>query len=360
MFDELLKTANLNIATVRRMIQTNDKLRGIVYGKDSLIRQKLNDNQEFTEFLEVVPNEIEWQVYDHCAVVTRLYAIYERFVEDLITDWLVLLPNLVSHYSDLHDKIKNTHREGVGRLLVDLSKSRFKNLSVEKVVRGLLCGVAGNETYELIPDAFLLHEQNLRKDVLDKLFAEAGIENAWKWVINHRDIKNFVEEIRGGQNTAEGELNQLVAYRNEAAHGAVDQILGTQELLDMGYFVESLCQALVELVTYQVILKQVAIGQAREIGTIRHWLDEKKVARAKIQAVTLSVGETVFLVKETSSCCLLATVESIRDDEIPKAQLEITTERDVHLKFDCDAKKGLSLYVIESNTNYSSSLQCGE
>jgi hypothetical protein len=347
MFDELLKTANLNIATVRRMIQTNDKLRGIVFGKDSLIRQKLNDNQEFTEFLEVVPNEIEWSVYDHCAVVTRLYAIYERFVKDLITDWLVLLPNLVSHYSDLPDKIKNTHREGSVRLLLDLKKSRFKNLSEEKVIRGLLYGLAGNETYELIPDAFLLHEQNLRKDVLDKLFAEAGIENAWKWVINHRDIKNFVEEIRGGQNTAEGELNQLVAYRNEAAHGAVDQILGTQELLDMGDFVENLCQALVELVTYQVILKQTVIGQAREIGTIRHWLDDQKVARAKIKAVTLSVGETIFLVKETSSYCLLATIESIRDDEIAKEQVEITTEKDVHLKFDCDAKRGLSLYVME-------------
>ncbi len=115
----------------------------------------------------------------------------------------------------------------------------------------------------------------------------------------------------------------------------------------MGDFVENLCQALVELVTYQVIFKQAVIGQAREIGTIRQWLDEKKVARAKIKAVTLSVGETIFLVKETSSYCLLATIESIRDDEIAKERVEITTEKDVHLKFDCEAKKGFSLYVIE-------------
>ncbi|HBB35653.1 MAG TPA: hypothetical protein DDZ80_10055 [Cyanobacteria bacterium UBA8803] len=346
MFDGIIETVNLNIATVRKTLQTNDKIRDIVFGKDSLIRQKLDDNEKLTELIQVVPNETEWQVYEHCAVVTRLYAIYERFVEDLITDWLGLIPNVVSHYSDLPDKIKNTHREGVGRLLLDLNKSRFKNLSVEKVVRGLLYGVAGNEPYELIPDAFLLHEQNLRKDTLDKLFAEAGIENAWKWVINHRDIKNFIEEIRGDQNTAEGELNQLVAYRNEAAHGSVDQILGTQELLDMGDFVENLCQALVELVTYQVILKHAVIGQAREIGTIRQWLDKNKVARAKISAVTLSVGETIFLVKETSSYCLLATIESIRDNEIAKEQVEITTEKEVHLKFNVEAKKGLSLYVI--------------
>lgn len=347
MFDELLNTVNLNIATVRRMIQTNDKLRVIVFGKDSVIRQRLDDNEKFTELIEVVPNETEWQVYDHCAVVTRLYAIYERFIEDLITDWLGLLPNLISHYSNLPDRIKNTHREGVGRLLLDLNKSRFKNLSVEKVVRGLVYGVAGNETYELIPDAFLLQEQNLRKDVLDKLFAEAGIDNAWRWVINHRDIKNFVEEIRGGQNTAEGELNQLVAYRNEAAHGAVDQIVSTHELLVMSDFVEKLCQALVELVTYQVILKQTAIGQAREIGTIRQWLDDIKVARANVKAVTLSVGNKIFLVKETSSYCILATIESIRDDEIAKEQVEITAEKDIHLKFDGNAKKGLSIYIVE-------------
>ena len=191
MFDELLKTVSLRISTVRGMIKTNDKLRRIVF-RDSLTRQNLEENAEFAALIEGIPSEREWLVYDRCAVVTRLYAIYERFVEDLISDWLQLIPVLVSSYSDLGENIQNTHRQGIGRLLVDLNKNRFQHLSVEKVVQGLFCGITSTGKYELLPEAFLLHEQNLRKEVLEKLLADAGIENAWKWVINHREIKYFV------------------------------------------------------------------------------------------------------------------------------------------------------------------------
>jgi MAE_28990/MAE_18760-like HEPN len=345
MFDELLKTVSLRISTVRGMIKTNDKLRIIVF-RDSLTRQKLEENAEFAALIEAIPSEREWLVYDRCAVVTRLYAIYERFVEDLISDWLQIIPVLVSSYSDLGEKIQNTHRQGIGRLLVDLNKNRFQHLSVEKVVEGLFCGITSTGKYELLPEAFLLHEQNLRKDVLERLLAEAGIENAWKWVINHREIKYFVEEVRGSQNTAEGELKQLVDYRNEAAHGAVDQILGTQELLDLGDFVEALCKALAELVTYHVILQQTSIGQAREIGKITEWFKKSKAAVAKVKDIKLNVGESLFLVlvNDKLSYCYSAKIESIKMNDIFQHQVEIASEAEVGLKFDTDARKGLTIY----------------
>jgi hypothetical protein len=347
MFDELLQNVRVKIATVRSILQTNDRLRRILFGQDILARKILEENQEFLSLLEVLPDENEWQVCDHCTAVTRLYAIYERFVEDLISDWLRFLPELVSCYSNLEKKIQNTHREGVGRLLIDLNKNRYQHLSVDQVVQGLFSGIAGTEKYALLPEAFLLHEQNLRKEIIEKLLADAGIENAWKWVINHREIRNFVEEVRGSQNTAEGELKQLVDYRNEAAHGAIDEILGTQELLDLGDFVEALCKALAELVTYQIISRKTLIRQAKKIGTITEWHKKPGAAVAKVRETTLSVGGNLWLVSESSSYCQLAKIESIKINDMSKEQEEITSEIEVGLKFDTDAKKGLSLYVIE-------------
>ncbi|NEO58482.1 MAG: hypothetical protein F6K54_38790 [Okeania sp. SIO3B5] len=95
---------------------------------------------------------------------------------------------------------------------------------------------------------------------------------------------------------SEGELNQLISYRNEAAHGLVVQILGTQELLDLGYFIKALCQALAELVTYQIIQKQTSTGKAQEIGEIREWFKEPQAAVAIINNSNLSIGtiETIL------------------------------------------------------------------
>ena len=114
---------------------------------------------------------------------------YENFVKESISTWLQYLPKLVENYLELDEKIKSTHREGVGRILLEFKKDRFKNqnLTENQVIRGLFHGTKGeNKNYELLPQAFLVHDQNLRKDVLEKLFADAGISNAWKWVINHK------------------------------------------------------------------------------------------------------------------------------------------------------------------------------
>jgi len=350
MFDELLNRVSIQISTVRKMIKTNDKLRIVVF-RDNLTKQKLEENPEFATLIEDIPSKGEWEIYDRCAVVTRLYAIYERFVEDLISDWLRLMPDLVPCYSDLGEKIHNTHREGIGRLLIDIKKNRFQHLSVEKVVQGLSCGITDSGKYELLPDAFLLHEQNLRKEVLETVLRNAGIDDGWKWVINHKEIKYFVEEVRGSQNTAEGELKQLVDYRNEAAHGSTDQILGTQELLDLGNFVEALCKSLADLVTYNIILRQKHIGRVREIGKITEWFKKPKAGVVRVKEVTLTLGESVFLVlvNDELSYCYSGKIESIQLNDISQNRVEITSEAEVGLKFDRDARVGLTIYVTTSD-----------
>jgi len=341
MFDELLEIVNVNISTVKKIIQTNDRLREIVFRNDTVIQQKLDENTQFTALIKGVASEQEWLVYDHCAVVTRLYAIYERFVEDLITEWLEYLPDIVTQYSDLEERIKDTHQTGVGRLLLDLKKKRFEHLSINEVIQGLFNGVTGKEKYKLIPDAFLLHEQNLRREVLEKLFADAGISNAWAWVDKHREVKQFIEDVRGSQTTAEAVLNELITYRNDAAHGAiVDDILDSKELLELGDFIQVLCEALAELVTFQIVNKYNKISQITE------WYKQPKAGVAKVKEITLSVGQNLFLVNEASSYCQLAKIESIMINDVPQEQVIATTEQEVGLKFNIEGREGLSLYIM--------------
>lgn len=350
MFEELIEKASVKISTVRAIIETNHRLRRIVF-RDSLNKQKLAEDDELAALIDVIPSEKEWEIYDRSAVVTRLYAIYERFVEDLISDWLRRMPDLVPRYSDLRVEIQNTHREGIGRLLIDIKKNRFQHLSVEKVVQGLSCGITDTGKYELLPDAFLLHEGNLRKEVLETVLKNAGIKEPWKWIINHKEIKYFVEEVRGSQNTAEGELKQLVDYRNKAAHGSTDEILGTQELSDLAYFVEALCKSLADLVTYNIILLQSDRGLVREIGKITEWFKKPQAGVAKVKEVRLTVGGRVFLVlvNDELSYCYSPKIDSIHLNDNSHNQVEITSEAEVGLKFDRDARIGLTIYVTSSD-----------
>jgi MAE_28990/MAE_18760-like HEPN len=349
MFQELLKTVSVNISTVRSIIHTNDQLRKIAFGESAATKKELHEDTKFilSMLIQDIPSAREWRVYEHCAVVTRLYAIYERFVEELLRDWLAIIPEIFARYSDLEERIRNTHQIGVGRLLLELKKNRYEHLSIEEVIRGLFRGTTGEQEYELLPDAFLFHEQNLRREILEKLLADAGIPNTWVWVEKHKAIKNFVEEIRGNQNTAEGELNELISYRNDAAHGSpIDNVLSSSTLLELCDFVETLCQALAELVTYQVIERKKLLGQVKDIGRITEWFKKHEAGVAKVEETTLSIGSNLFLVSEGISCCQLVTIKSIKIDDTPVREVKTTMGMEVGLKFNIDAKKGLRLYQL--------------
>lgn len=162
----------------------------------------------------------------------------------------------------------------------------------------------------------------------------------------HRKIKHFVEEVRGSENTAEGELNELIDYRNDAAHGAfVNIILSANELIELCDFVEALCQALAELVTYQIVEQQKSTGQAQEIGRITEWFKKSQAAVVKVEETTLSVGTSVFLMGE--AYCQLATIQSIRINDADQESVQTSRGMEVGLKFDIEARKKLCLYVVK-------------
>jgi hypothetical protein len=350
MFEEPLKTVNEDISTVRSIIRTNEKLREIIFREGIATGQDSQNNEELISLREIVLNEKNWRVYDHCSVVTRLYAIYESFVESSIRDWIIYLPKIFPRYSVLPEVIQGTYQIGVAKLLLKKNESRSEDLSFEKVVRRLFLAVSDDgSSYKLIPDAFLLHEQNLRKEALEKLFADAGIPEVWSWVKQHRKVKDFVEKVLADENTAEGELKELIGYRNNAAHGGIIyNVLGERKLLDLCDFVKVLCQALAELVTYSIVEQQKSIGQVKKIGQITEWFSKPEAGVAKVTDTELSVGESLFLVSQTKAYCQQLKIESIKitanGEEIDKEQISITSETEVGLKFDRNARKDLSLY----------------
>jgi hypothetical protein len=107
---------------------------------------------------------------------------------------------------------------------------------------------------------------------------------------------------------------------NEAAHGTPPDILYSESLLELCSFVEALCEALTELMTYQVIQKQESVGQAKEMGTITEWFKTPKAAIVKMQEITsLSVGGSLFLISE--AYCELTKIESIQVNDLVQCKL---------------------------------------
>jgi hypothetical protein len=143
-------------------------------------------------------------------------------------------------------------------------------------------------------------------------------------------------------------LNELIVYRNDAAHTtSIDNFLGFSDLLELCTFTERMCQALTDLFTYKVIEKKEKIGQAKCIGKITEWFKKPQACVAKLNNTSLSIGSSLFLVNEKIALCQPATVKSIQiDSESVNETQYIEEEREIGLKFDVNAKQGLNLYIL--------------
>ena len=111
-------------------------------------------------------------------------------------------------------------------------------------------------------------------------------------------------------------------------------------------FVEALCQALCELVNYQIIQKKEEFKKAVAIGKITDWFPKHQAAilNTDIENISLAVGQTVFLLSE--SYCQSAIIESIKINDYPVQKVQTQRAMEIGLKFNVAARKNLKLYLI--------------
>ena len=164
------------------------------------------------------PSRVDWQLFDHCAGVTRLYALYEKFVEDLVTAYVDQLPSFYPIYSGLPKPTQKQHRVGVGQLLHKWSESGlYGHLTKDAIAAGLADGLRGTRGYRLLSDAFLIEVENYRPTALTRLFGYLDFQDCLSYVRKHPGLRAFMAASGDTTETLDSILTTILRLRNEAA-----------------------------------------------------------------------------------------------------------------------------------------------
>jgi MAE_28990/MAE_18760-like HEPN len=352
MYNNVFETAREEIETTRSIIKIHEKLR-------ELQSTDIGDLPlAFTELIEILPKRGNWTVYEHCSVITRLYSIYESFVESIIHEWIDRLPLIVTDYSQLDEVIRKSHAANIGNLLSKMCnrKDDFQDTLVKDILEGLYQGVSGNRNYQLLRNAFSTHEQNLRKDILEELFREAGIhDHCWAWVQKHPKVIKIItdkESTESRTRDTETRLRDFVQDRNEAAHGKVTTdksgLLNSRLLLELCDFIEVVCLSLSELVRYKTLDKQTQYNLAQQIGKIKRFRDKIQVAEVIFDENTnILVGQEIYLIRDGDcSECQIAVIENIRIDGTDRQNAIVKDNMKVELKLNIFTKEKAKIYRL--------------
>jgi hypothetical protein len=242
-------------------------------------------------------------LFDYKTVIISLYGYLERFIEDLLTEYLIHVSTHVLTFSDLPTAI----REGHVPLSLDLARKvdyqRFAGtIGVEEIIAKLHSCFNTPDNYQLNIEAFIQHSANFRQTVVVETCLQSGLVNIGQYLRNAEPFVSFLEGeepdrdvvsyLAGSDEVVFARLNDLANRRNDVAHGTpVDDILSRDLLRNYVAFVEAYAKGLA-LVVYEQSLPSM-LSHAIHLGTAIDVFDSKIVC-VNLPAGKISVGDILI------------------------------------------------------------------
>jgi hypothetical protein len=345
MFSNITDKTRVELDTVRQVLETHEAIRDLVYVIDPFAAEPTTEahlrwtSDPLRQIKDIAPQRNDWLIYDHCAALTRMYAIFEKFIEDLVTEYLRLLPALYPAYVNLPDRIVTQHRLGVAQILQKLGKEGpYKDLSESDVVRGLALGQSGGK-YTLLPDAFLIDPQNYRAETVNKIFQYLGFDNLWAGLEKHPRIEHFMK-TRDATETPRTMLKKLVDDRNSASHSGALLIWSLSELMAFAEFLRIITEVLAGLVMKSAISRGLHIGELFKIGTVIHRFRDNVVG-VELTGGEIAVGDRISIIEKYGA--VIGQVISLAIMNEPFESIVYSPGLEIGVKFDLRIAEGAQL-----------------
>lgn len=341
MFTPSFESFSAGLADVRSYLRANVAARNLTYGTPFDLGEAA---AEISTHFDDAPSAVSWRVSDHCASVSRAYAVYERFCERLLGDWLSEL-TAGKAFKELPEKVQKSYKEGFSDMLRMIEQDRFNHLSLGRLVNDFNDALSGRSC-NLSPEVIVHHERNLRFLELSDLFGRVGISGLKEWVEGSRCMKNHFAEKARTFDLTESRLSDLIQYRNDASHGvtSVDEILGHEELEQFLDFLLAFGQCLFELCLSEWVQDQIERENTSVAGQVTKIYSDNIVIVA-FEPGELNVGDTVIARHRTS--CQLCRVESIKLQDESRDSIVVGSTTLLGLQLNASVPMRSDLLIID-------------
>jgi hypothetical protein len=287
----------------------------------------------------ISPDPTSWRIIDHCAAVTRSYAVFEMFVSELLREYLVFLAKSYK-MSALGADFKRKFTRGVGQMLLDHDKPKYRVDDLQALLSNASDAISDKLGYQIAPEALLRLEQNLRMYELERLFAQCGLMGLKHWINRHQSVEHFFASESRLSDTAESELREIVEYRNTAAHREVADVLAPKLLVEIVDFFKVLCKTTTDLVTYDTLKRAKDLGAIDVVGSVIHTYRDNVII-VKVRNQDLNVGESLYAFEK--GAVLITEIRGIQLEGTPHNYLRIDGEKEIGLQIGVKVRVGCEL-----------------
>ncbi len=322
MFDTLTANTLEQIRVVEELIPVHE---AVSNGKASDVRRRI-------------------ELYAVSSCVTRLYAIYENYVETILADFLDSIPE-ISPYASLAAELKSDYRLGISHVLSKIDHDRYSHLTHESVVLWYHEALTNQPKYRFVTEALIRHEQNLRLNVLETLLGRIQLSGIRTWLAHNESVTSLYTESESVFEQLDAELRTFVQIRNDAAHGVLDDLQGKDNLERFCELMRSLIAAISSFLHRSLLLLRANAGRARKIGEVTEVFQKNGAFIAQIEnAARLQKGMQIHVLG--TNYCFLQKIDSIRVNDLDVEDIVAGHAAfEVGLKCAVNPRRNAALYV---------------
>jgi hypothetical protein len=239
-----------------------------------------------------------------------LYGYLERFIEDLIGEYLALLSGHVPTFTELPSTIQVNHLPLSLELALKADYQRYAgSVRVADIVARLHACFNTPDKYHLNGQAFAQHTANFRQTVVTSTFTRCGIADIGRALRRAEPFVDFLKNedperevqayVGGGDDVVFARLDDLANRRNDVAHGTpVDDILSRDILRSYIGFIEAYASGLALVVfdsSLPIMLKK-AVALGAPIAVYDH-----RIVCVNLPAGQITVGDTLIAKTQDAS-----------------------------------------------------------
>lgn len=322
MFDTLTANTLEQIRVVEELIPVHE---AVSNGKASDVRRRI-------------------RLYAVSSCVTRLYAIYENYVETILSDYLDSIPE-ISSYASLNAGLKSDYRLGISHVLSKIDQERYSHLTHESVVLWYHEALTNQPRYRFVAEALIRHEQNLRLNVLESLLGRIQLPGIRTWLSQNESVTSLYTESESVFEQLDAELKTFVQIRNDAAHGVLDDLQGKDNLERFCELMRSLIAAISAFLHRSLLLLRANAGRARKIGEVTEVFQKNGAFIAQIENATrLHKGMQIHVLG--ANYCFLQKIDSIRVNDLGVEDIVASYSAfEVGIKCAVNPRRDAALYV---------------
>ncbi|CAB3676840.1 MAE_28990/MAE_18760 family HEPN-like nuclease [Achromobacter kerstersii] len=343
MFESVLSRLHNTLDDLSAVVKWHDRLRQSIFAAAVGVQPIVIDEAALNILRTEAPDNITWRLFDHCAAITRIYAVFEQCIIELVEEYAGFLPKVFPNYAKLDEDVRNSHRVGVGHVLMKWSATKpiYGKIAETSIAGGLVDGLRGT-SYTLLADAFLTDSDNYRPDTLNRVFKKIGFDDAYSFVRNSPEVIDFCSSKLLGEHTADSYLNKFVRDRNDAAHGEVSEIANVDSLKNYVLFAILVAEALASLLRSTLIKNGVSSGATLEIGDVAQRFSNNVVGVRATSTTKIFIGQQLYVGRKTIE---LVTVESLRVGQTDSTEIQLAPGTEFGARLSKKVSEAAKLYV---------------